>query len=60
MNFICRSGHLWTSAFLFISLGLALTSSCTNKPDSVSQSTTKGTAAEAVKFIDDAEKKLFD
>ncbi len=60
MNFICRSGHLWTRAFLLVGLGLALTSSCTNKPDSVSQSGAKGTPAEAEKFIADAEKRLFD
>jgi len=36
-------------------------SSCTNKPDSVSQSGgSKGTPAEAEKFIADAEKRLFD
>lgn len=60
MNFICRSGHLWTGAFLLVSLGLALMSSCTNKRDSVSQSSTKGTPAEAEKFMADAEKRLFD
>jgi len=60
MNFICRSGHLWTGAFLLVSLGLALMSSCTNKPDSVSESGAKGTPAEAEKFIADAEKRLFD
>jgi peptidyl-dipeptidase A len=60
MNFICRSGHLWTGAFLLVSLGLALTSSCTNQPSSVSQSGAKGTPAEAEKFIADAEKRLFD
>ncbi len=60
MNFICRSGHLWTGAFLIVCLGLVLASSCTNKPDSVSQSGAKGTPAEAEKFIADAEKRLFD
>ena len=61
MNFICRSGHLWTGAFLLVSLGLAVMSSCTNKPDSVSQlGGSKGTPAEAEKFIADAEKRLFD
>ena len=60
MNFICRSGHLWTGALLLVSLGLALASSCTNKPDSVSPSVAKGTPAEAEKFIADAEKRLFD
>lgn len=60
MNFTCRSGHFWTAAFLMVSLGLALMSSCTNKPTSVSQSSAKATADEAVKFIEDAEKKLFE
>ncbi|MDQ2920389.1 MAG: M2 family metallopeptidase [Acidobacteriota bacterium] len=35
-------------------------SSCTNKPDSISQSAAKGTPAEAEKFIAEAEKRLFD
>lgn len=60
MNFICRTGHLWTGAFLLVSLGLGLMSSCTNQPDSISQSGAKGTPAEAEKFIADAEKRLFD
>ena len=60
MNIICRSGHLWTGAFLLVSLGLALMSSCTNKPDSLTQSSAKGTPAEAEKFIADAEKRLLD
>jgi peptidyl-dipeptidase A len=61
MNFICRSGHVCTGVFLLASLVLGIMSSCTNKPDSVSQSGgTKGTPAEAEKFIADAEKRLFD
>src|SRR6267143_6028295 len=60
MNFTCRSGHLWTVALLLVSLGLALTSSCTNQPGQVSQSGAKGTPAEAEKFVADAEKRLFD
>jgi peptidyl-dipeptidase A len=60
MNFTRRSGHLWTGAFLLVSLGLALLSSCTNQPGQVSQSGAKGTPAEAEKFIADAEKRLFD
>ncbi len=60
MNFICRTGHLWTGAFLLVSLGLGLMSSCTNQTDSISQSGAKGTPAEAEKFIADAEKRLFD
>jgi len=60
MNFICRRGHLWTGAFLLVSLGLALSTSCTNNPNSPAVSSAKGTPEEAQKFIDDAEKRLFD
>jgi hypothetical protein len=60
MNLICRAGHVWTSAFLLLTLGIALMSSCTNNPEPGSLSGTKGTPAEAEKFIADAEKKLFD
>ena len=60
MNFSCRSGHLWTGAFLLVGLGLAVMSSCTNKPGPVTESSAKGTPAEAEKFIADAEKRLFD
>ena len=58
MNFICRSRHLWTGAFLLISLVLALTSSCANNPNSPAASNAKGTPAEAEKFMADAEKRL--
>src|SRR5882672_9230674 len=60
MNFICRSGHLWTGAFLLFILGLALTSSCANNSKSPAVSSAKGTPEEAGKFIADAEKRLFD
>src|SRR6266850_5901850 len=60
MNFVCRSGHLWTGAFLIVSLGLALTTSCANNPSSPAVSNAKGTPEEAAKFIADAEKRLFD
>src|SRR6266508_2795409 len=60
MNFSCRTGHVWTVAFLLVSLGVALMSSCTNNPDSSSLSNAKGTPAEAEKFIADTEKRLFD
>jgi peptidyl-dipeptidase A len=60
MNFLCRSGHLWTGAFLLLGLGLALTSSCTNNPNSPVASNEKGTPEEAAKFIADAEKRLLD
>jgi peptidyl-dipeptidase A len=60
MNFICRTGHVWTGVFLLASLGIALLSSCTKAPESASVSNAKGTPAEAEKFIADAEKRLFD
>jgi peptidyl-dipeptidase A len=60
MNFVCRNGHLWTVAFLIVSLGLALTTSCANNPNSPAVSSAKGTPEEAAKFIADAEKRLFD
>src|SRR5258705_4288095 len=60
MNFVCRNGHLWTGAFLIVSLGLALTTSCANNPNSPAVSNAKGTPEEAAKFIADAEKRLFD
>src|SRR6267378_3620222 len=60
MNFICRTGHVWTGAFLLASLGIALMSSCANGPKSVSVSEGKATPAEAEKFMADAEKRLFD
>jgi peptidyl-dipeptidase A len=60
MNFICRTGHVWTGAFLLASLCIALMSSCAKGPESVSDTGNKGTPAEAEKFITDAEKRLFD
>ena len=60
MNFISRRAHVWAGAFLLASLFLALTSSCANSPTSVSVSDSKGTPAEAEKFVADAEKRLFD
>ena len=60
MNSICRYGHLWTGAFLLISLGLALTSSCANNSNPPAISSAKGTPEEAEKFIAAAEKRLFD
>jgi peptidyl-dipeptidase A len=60
MNFICRTGRVWTGRFLLASLCLALISSCATGPDSVSVSSGKGTPAEAEKFITDAENNLLD
>jgi peptidyl-dipeptidase A len=59
MNFICRSRHLFFVSFLILSVGLAVLSSCSTGPD-LSTSGGPGTAAEAEKFIADAEKKLLD
>ena len=55
-----RRGYVWVGVFLFVSLILALTSSCASGPNSGSVSETKGTAAEAEKFTSDAEKRLLD
>jgi peptidyl-dipeptidase A len=60
MKLTCRTGHVWTGALLLVSLGIALMSSCTNNPDSISVSNAKGTPAEAQQFIADAEKRLSD
>src|SRR5687768_10468650 len=60
MNFICRTGHVWTGVFLIVSLGIGLLSSCAGGPESLSVSGGKGTPAEAEKFIGDAEKRLYD
>jgi peptidyl-dipeptidase A len=59
MNFICRSRHLFFVSFLILTIGLAFLSSCSNAPD-LARSSGEGTAAEAEKFIADAEKKLLD
>jgi peptidyl-dipeptidase A len=60
MNLTRHSGRVWTGMFLLASLGVALMSSCTNNSTSVTGSNAKGTAAEADKFVGDAEKRLFD
>lgn len=60
MNVICYSSHLWTGAFLSVSVGLALMSSCANNPNSVSLSGAKPTPAEAERFIADAERRLLE
>jgi peptidyl-dipeptidase A len=60
MNSIRRSGRLWISVLLSLSVLLALTSSCNKPQESGSGPGAKGTVAEAEKFITDAEKKLFD
>jgi peptidyl-dipeptidase A len=55
-----RRSYVWAGVFLFVSLILALTSSCATSPNSVSDSETKGTAAEAERFTNDADKRLLD
>lgn len=55
-----RRGYVWAVVFLFASLILAFTMSCATNPNSNSVSETKGTPAEAEKFIADAEKRLLD
>jgi peptidyl-dipeptidase A len=55
-----RRGYVWAVVFLFVGLILALTSSCATNPNPASVSETKGTPAEAEKFIADAEKRLLE
>ena len=57
MKFICRSRHLFLGTFLILSVGLAVLSSCSKGPN---MSGGQATAAEADKFIADAEQRLFD
>ena len=59
MNFICPSRHLFFVAFFILSIGLAVLSSCSTMIDRTT-SGGPGTAADADKFIKDAEQKLFD
>ena len=60
MNFVSRSGRVWTAAVFILAIGLALTSSCSKMQEPVSRTDTKGTPAEAEAFIAKAEKKLLD
>src|SRR6267143_966168 len=60
MNLFRRSSHVWTGAFLLLIVSLSLMSSCARSPNLVSTSGGKRTAAEAEKFVADAEKRLFD
>jgi peptidyl-dipeptidase A len=60
MNSIRRSARLWSVVFILTTVALALTLSCSTGPGSSSSSETKATAADAEKFITDAEKRLFD
>lgn len=60
MKSIRRTRHVWMGTFLLASLAIALMSSCAKSPESVSVSGSKGTPAEAEKFIADAEKRLLD
>ncbi|HKO97632.1 MAG TPA: M2 family metallopeptidase [Pyrinomonadaceae bacterium] len=58
MNSICRRSSLWTAVLLLACVSLVVMSCST--PGPVSTSSGKGTAAEAEKFIADAEAKLFE
>jgi peptidyl-dipeptidase A len=58
MNSICQPRRLWAGGFLLVCAGLAILSSCANNPNSMSGA--KATVAEGEKFINDAEKRLFD
>ena len=57
MKFNFRSRHLFLVTFFILSVGLAVLSSCSRGPD---MSGGQPTAAEADKFIADAEQRLFD
>ena len=56
MNFLRQPRLLCVGLFLLLSIGLMVMSSCTN--NSPGPSGGKGTADEAAKFMDDAEKRL--
>jgi len=60
MGFSCRNGHVWIGLLAFAGSIIAMTASCTNNQSGPNMSGGKGTASEAEKFIDDAEKRLFD
>lgn len=60
MNSIRRKARLWFGSFLLLMVTLALTLSCAQGPGAPSSSGGKATAADAEKFINDAEKRLFD
>ena len=56
MNFLRQPRLLCVGLFLLLSIGLMVMSSCTNNAPGTSGG--KGTADEAAKFMDDAEKRL--
>lgn len=56
MNFLRQPRLLCVGLFLLLSIGLMVMSSCTNNSPGTSGG--KGTADEAAKFMDDAEKRL--
>ena len=61
MNFICQTRQAWVGAFLFLTVSLALMSSCTNNSTSTTSGGGSGASStEAEKFIADAEKRLLD
>jgi len=60
MHFLSRNAHSWPFAFLFLTLGLVLLSSCTKSGGPDAGSNVKGTPAEAEQFVADVEKRLLE
>jgi peptidyl-dipeptidase A len=60
MNLISRSSRFCAGMFLILSVGIALLSSCAKTGGPKAPFTAKGTPEEAKKFIEVAEKRLFD
>jgi peptidyl-dipeptidase A len=58
VNFNYHPGQIWFGGLLIMCVGLALMSSCTNSPGSTTSS--GASVAEAEKFMNDAEQRLFD
>jgi peptidyl-dipeptidase A len=58
MTFLSRNAHAWFGAFLILTLGLALLSSCVKSGGPDAASNAKGTPAEAEQFVAAAEKGL--
>lgn len=60
MNFICQTRRLWLGGFLLLSVILAIMSSSDPNSTSASSASHEDTAADADRFIQDAEKRLLD
>jgi peptidyl-dipeptidase A len=58
MTFLSRNAHQWFAAFMVLTLGLALLSSCVKSGGPDAGSTAKGTPEEAEQFVAAAEKGL--